>query len=134
MFDPSLKSTISGDGYSLLVKKQETPAVFDPTANRLPPIKESIDESGSITAPLTGHPRTPTTTRASLHSQVAHLNKYLNDSGQPTRFRVAPNSADKMIQEINPATGEVIGEYSVDAFPALAKSVGLVGSQVDGHA
>ena len=47
-----------------------------------------------------------------LQAQVALLNKYLNDSGKPDQFRVTPRSDDKLIQEINPATGEVIAEYS----------------------
>ena len=63
-----------------------------------------------------------------LQAQVALLNKYLNDSGTPDQFRVAPSSDDKLIQEINPANGEVIAEYSarssprwraVSGFPAL---------------
>jgi hypothetical protein len=66
--------------------------------------------------------------------QVVLLNKYLNDSGQPNRYRVAPNSEEQFIQEINPATGEVIGEYSVSTFPTLAKSLGLVGSLINSRA
>ena len=52
---------------------------------------------------------------------MALLNKYLNDSGRPAQFRVDPNSDSKLIQEINPATGEVIGEYPAISFPALAR-------------
>jgi hypothetical protein len=68
-----------------------------------------------------------------LH-QVVLLNKYLNDSGKPNRYRVAPNSEEQFIQEINPATGEVIGEYSVSTFPTLAKSLGIVGSLINRRA
>ncbi len=46
---------------------------------------------------------------ANLQAQVQLLNKYLNDSGKPDQFRVAPDSDDKLIQQINPANGEVIG-------------------------
>ena len=62
-----------------------------------------------------------------VQAQVAILNKFLNDSGKPEQFRVDPASDNKLIQEINPANGEVIGEFSAAEFPALAKSVGISG-------
>jgi hypothetical protein len=62
---------------------------------------------------------------------VTQLNKYLNDSGRPDQFRVAPSSGDALIQQINPATGAVVGEYSASEFPALARSVGALGTLVD---
>jgi hypothetical protein len=62
---------------------------------------------------------------------VAQLNKYLNDSGRPDEFRVDPASSDKLIQQINPANGVVLGEFSVDEFPALARSVGASGLLID---
>ena len=70
----------------------------------------------------------------SLTMSPALLNKYLNDSGKPDQFRVDPTSDDKLIQEINPATGEIIGEYPADEFAALARSVGISGAIVDSHA
>jgi hypothetical protein len=39
-----------------------------------------------------------------------------------------------LIQQINPANGEVIGEFSVSEFPALARSVGASGLMVDSRA
>jgi len=72
--------------------------------------------------------------KTDLPTQVRLLNKYLNDSGKPNQFRVAPDSDDKIIQEINPANGEVIGEYPAAEFAALAKSVGISGVLVDRHA
>jgi hypothetical protein len=69
-----------------------------------------------------------------LHTQVALLNKYLNDSGRPDQFRVDPTSDNKVIQELNPANGEVIAEYSATEFAALARSLGISGVLVDGHA
>ena len=70
----------------------------------------------------------------SVRAQVALLNKYLNDSGKPDQFRVAPDSDDKLIQQINPANGDVIGEFPVSEFAALARSVGISGVLVDQHA
>ena len=66
--------------------------------------------------------------------QAAFLNKFLNDSGRPAQFRADPNSGNKVIQEINPANGEVIAEYSATEFAALARSVGISGAIVDDHA
>jgi hypothetical protein len=62
---------------------------------------------------------------------VDQLNKYLNDSGRPDQFRVAPNSGGKLIQQVNPANGAVIGEFSASEFPALARSIGASGLLVD---
>jgi hypothetical protein len=70
----------------------------------------------------------------SVEALVALLNKHFNDSGQPNQFRVDPNSDSKLIQQINPASGEVVGEFLVSEFPALARSVGISGVLVDSHA
>jgi hypothetical protein len=67
-----------------------------------------------------------------VQAQVAFLNKYLNDSGRPDQFRADPNTAT-LIQELNPATGEVIAEYSALSFPELAKSVGISSALIDEH-
>jgi hypothetical protein len=69
-----------------------------------------------------------------LQAQVALLNKYLNDSGRPDQFRVAPNSDSTLIQEINPASGVVIAEYPAVTFPALARSLGISSALIDEHA
>jgi hypothetical protein len=71
---------------------------------------------------------------ADIQTQVNLLNKYLNDSGRPDQFRVDPSSDGKLIQQINPASGAVIGEFSADEFPALARSVGVSGAIVDNRA
>jgi len=69
-----------------------------------------------------------------IEALVAQLNKHFNDSGRPNQFRVDPNSDNKLIQQINPASGEVVGEFLVSEFPALARSVGVTGVLVDSHA
>ena len=69
-----------------------------------------------------------------VQAQVAFLNKFLNDSGKPDQFRVAPDSNSALIQEINPANGAVIADYPVIAFPALAKSLGISSALIDEHA
>jgi uncharacterized FlaG/YvyC family protein len=70
----------------------------------------------------------------SIQALVAQLNKHLNDSGRPDQFRVDPNSGGKLIQQVNPATGEVVGEFLISEFPALARSVGASGALVDSRA
>jgi outer membrane biosynthesis protein TonB len=73
-------------------------------------------------------------TVASLAAQVTLLNKYLNDSGRPDQYRVAPDSDSTLIQEVNPATGAVIAEYPAISFPALARSLGISSALIDAHA
>ena len=75
-----------------------------------------------------------TTNKTTLQSLVVQLNKYLNDSGRPSQYRVEPGSGDSVIQEVNPANGAVIGEYSVSEFPALARGLGISGVLVNSHA
>jgi hypothetical protein len=65
---------------------------------------------------------------------VAALNKYLNDTGRPDQFRIVSGSGGKVIQQVNPANGEVIGQFSVTEFPALAQSVVGGSAQVDSTA
>jgi hypothetical protein len=64
-------------------------------------------------------------------SLVNLLNSHLNDSGRPDQFRVDPASAGKLIQQINPSNGDVVGEFSIDEFPALARSIGASGLIID---
>jgi hypothetical protein len=82
--------------------------------------------SAGATAPKPAAPRA-----ADPQTLVDQLNKYLNDSGRPDEFRVDPASSDKLIQQINPANGAVLGEFSVDEFPALARSIGASGLLID---
>jgi uncharacterized FlaG/YvyC family protein len=75
----------------------------------------------------------PKAQKADLASQVATVNKYLNDTGRAAQFRASSN--EKMIEEVNPATGEVVAQYSAQVFEALARSVGITGEAVvDEHA
>jgi uncharacterized FlaG/YvyC family protein len=65
---------------------------------------------------------------------VAQLNKRLNDSGQPAQFRLDASSGRNVIQEINPATGEVVGEYPESEFPILAQGLSVSGLLVNTRA
>jgi hypothetical protein len=116
-------------------KKTSTATITQRNIGRpLPVGGQSVGNPLPTTAPTSSPLEKPTASNSFLQSQVPLMNKQLNDSGQPNRFRMDPNSGDKLIQEFNPATGEVIGEYSVSMFPGLAKSLGLVGSLVNSRA
>jgi hypothetical protein len=119
------------------VNENQTPTAAGTQRNigrPLPVGGQSVGKPPPISTPTSSPLERPTENNPSLQSQVPFLNKHLNDSGEPNRFRMDPNSGDTSIQEINPATGEVVGEYSVSAFPALAKSLGLMGSLVNSRA
>jgi biotin operon repressor len=47
---------------------------------------------------------------------------------------VDPNSDAMLIQEVNPANGAVIAEYSAVSFPELAKSLGISSAVIDEYA
>jgi hypothetical protein len=112
-----------------------------PGGNSPPPIVDNrisfSTETGASPGQAAGVAPNPpvrpatTTSQAALPALVAQLNKYLNDSGRPNQFRVDPASRGKTIQEINPASGEVIGDFSVSEFPELARSLGISGVLVD---
>jgi hypothetical protein len=92
-----------------------------------------LPQSGNSATEAAAH-RTPPAAKPDLQAQVALLNKYVNESGRPDQFRVAPQADANLIQEINPATGAVIAEYSAAEFPALARSLGISGGLIDSHA
>jgi hypothetical protein len=94
----------------------------------------SVPAANSVTDAVSTASKAPATGTANAQSLVTQLNKYLNDSGRPDQYRVDPSSNDKLIQQINPATGAVLGEFLVSEFPALARSVGASGLLVDSHA
>jgi hypothetical protein len=104
-----------------------------PTTIKVPQSGNPLPPSGNAAAQPP--PKHPVPVRSSdAQAQVTILNKYLNDSGKPAQFRVDPTSGNKLIQEVNPANGEVIAEYSATEFAALARSVGISGAIVDDHA
>ena len=108
------------------------PAVSPVQGSQAPTI--GIQRGGNV-LPRSGKAATaPVAADAQLQAQVALLNKYLNDSGRPDQFRVDPASNGKLIQQINPATGVVVGELPAYEFEALARSVGISGLIVNRHA
>jgi hypothetical protein len=108
------------------------------------PTKVTSESSSGKSLPSGGHAAAASAASAAksaggsrtndVQAQVAFLNKFLNDSGKPNQFRVAPDSNSALIQEINPANGAVIADYPVIAFPALAKSLGISSALIDERA
>jgi hypothetical protein len=102
----------------------------------------TASQSSRAVAPAAGSAKYPSTSTNSSPPKAApasssdpqalveQINKYLNNSGRADQFRVDPAS-DKYIQQVNPASGAVIAEYSVAEFPALARSIGAAGLLVD---
>lgn len=103
----------------------QTPSVTPPPAGK--PLPSSGNSSPGAAAQAAAQARNA----QDVAAQVALLNKFLNDSGRPDQFRVAPNSDAKLIQEINPANGKVIAEYPSITFPELARSLGISGAVID---
>lgn len=91
----------------------------------------AIAATGTGPATATVVTKTPVPPATDPQVLVQNLNKFLNDSGRPDQFRLDPASGGKLIQQINPSSGAVIGEFSVTEFPALARSVGVAGLLVD---
>jgi hypothetical protein len=87
-------------------------------------------KAGAAAVASTSHDR-PVPQSNDPQPLIDQLNKHLNDSGRPDQFRLDPNSGGKIIQQVNPATGAVIGEFLVSEFPALARGVGASGLLVD---
>jgi hypothetical protein len=103
------------------------------------PIPAAPYTSGKSLPPGGNHPAPPadirtSTSHVALPTLIAQLNKYLNDSGRPNQFRIDPASRGRTIQEINPANGDVVGQFSVSQFPELARSLGVSGALFDGLA
>jgi uncharacterized FlaG/YvyC family protein len=107
------------------------------SGNSLPPSGRPASSPAAASAAGAGEASAATVTKATVQnsadtqSLVNQLNKYLNDSGRPDQFRVDPASGGKLIQQVNPETGAVVGEFSATEFPALARSVGVSGLLVD---
>jgi hypothetical protein len=116
---------MASDGQSVKI-----PAVSLVHGSQAPTV--AVQRSGNV-LPRSGGSAAPPAA-ATPREQVQLLNKSLNDSGKPDQFRIAPDSDDKTIQQVNPANGEVVAEFPASEFAALARSVGISGVVIDKHA
>jgi len=123
--NPPVTRLVQGSQASVPVKVQKA------TGKPLPAGGRELPAAGRAKAI---DPAEAARSAADLRALIAHLNKHFNDSGQPIQFRVDPTAGSKVIQEINPASGEVVGEYSAAEFPALARGLGVSGLVVDRRA
>ena len=111
-----------------------------PTAARVQEVSGNVLPPSGNAAPSNAAPsnavssKTPSAGTVDAQTLVTQLNKALNESGRPDQYRVDPSSGDRMIQQINPASGAVVGEFLASEFPALARSVGISGLLFDSHA
>jgi uncharacterized FlaG/YvyC family protein len=98
----------------------------------------TVQESSGKSLPVNRHAAAAAAVRAKsapdLDALVAQLNKYFRESGRPNQFRLDASVGHTMIQEVNPDSGAVIGEYSAAQFPALLRSLGVPGLLIDSHA
>ena len=90
----------------------------------------SVQAAASAQAAATNVNKAPVQNTGDPQSLVQQLNKYLNDSGRPDQFRLDPSNGN-LIQQVNPSSGAVVGEFSAAEFPALARSVGVSGLLID---
>jgi uncharacterized FlaG/YvyC family protein len=97
------------------------------SGNSLPAGGASAALAATQTAP-------PAKSSEELDKLLAQLNKHLHDSGRPTQFRLDSSSGRNLIQEINPDSGEVVGEIPANEFKALAQGLGFSGLLLDTRA
>ncbi len=95
---------------------------------------KSLPANGHATAAAAAAPAVHPKSAPDLNALLAQLNKYFRESGRPNQFRLDSSSGGKRIQEINPDTGEVVGQYSAAEFPLLFRSLGVPGVLIDSHA
>jgi hypothetical protein len=126
---------MASDGSPVLIPAISLHGGQAPTTVNTPrPSGKSLPPAGNQAALTASSAKAGATNRTSdLQAQVALLNKYLNDSGRPDQYRVAPDSDSTLIQEVNPASGVVVAEYPAITFPALAKSLGISNALIDEH-
>ena len=106
------------------------------TAEASPRTSDTAQAAASVLAAVSAQAAATNVNKAPVQntrdpqSLVQQLNKYLNDSGRPDQFRLDPSNGN-LIQQVNPSSGAVVGEFSAAEFPALARSVGGSGLLID---
>jgi hypothetical protein len=112
-------------------QSQVSVAAVPPPGGKLSPPAGGYLPAEATQAAETAPPPVRADAVRSLEAVVANVNKAFNDSGKPTQFRVDPSSGNKVIQQINPATGKVVAQFEASEFPALASGLGVPGLFVD---
>ncbi|MEA3106614.1 MAG: FlaG protein [Gammaproteobacteria bacterium] len=130
--NPPVTRLVQGSQASIPVTNSRASGKSLPANGQVLPAKAAAPAAAA--AAKAADPAVPDTSAADLQALLARLNKHFNDSGRPIQFRVDSTSGSRVIQEINPATGKVVGEYSAAEFPALARGLGVSGLVVDSRA
>ena len=92
---------------------------------------KSLPAGGQGSAAPAGHVVPPANVEKhepDLSALTAQLNKYAHESGRPNQYRVDASSGRQLIQEVNPDSGDVIGEYPASEFAALVRGLGISGA------
>jgi hypothetical protein len=121
-----------------LVPGSQAPIAVPPASGRsVPPSGKNVPQAAAASGASSekagrdsGAAQPAPPPRTDSQALVELLNKNLNDSGQPDQFRVDPTS-NELIQQINPANGAVVAQFSIEEFPALARSIGASRGIID---
>ena len=118
----------SGNGTSpAAIPASNISASAPQSSNSAPP---ASNPAGSSPGAASASSKASVSASTPAQGLAEQLNKVLNNSGRADQFRVDPAS-QKYIQQVNPASGAVIAEYSIEEFPALARSIGASGLLLD---
>jgi len=102
-------------------RAQTSSSVQSPSGKTLPRSGKTAPAEADAQA---GKPTANESKKPDVAALLAQLNSRFNTSGQPDQFRLNIDSGHTVIQQINPTSGEVIGEFPESEFPALARGLG----------
>jgi len=109
---------------------QASGPIQNPSGKTLPQNGKTAPARAGRQAAQIGTPST-NASKPDWAALLAQLNRRINTSGQPDQFRLNTDSGHAVIQQINPASGEVVSEYLESEFPALAEGLGNPGRLVN---
>jgi uncharacterized FlaG/YvyC family protein len=104
---------------------QTSSPVQNPSGKTLPRSGKTAPAEADAQA---GRPTANESKKPDAAALLAQLNSRFNTSGQPDQFKLNIDSGHTVIQQINPVSGEVIGEFPESEFPALAQGLGGPGA------
>src|SRR5882757_9998990 len=110
---------------------QTSGPIQHPSGKTLPPNGKTAPAAAGRQAAQRAPPSTNASKTPDWAALLAQLNRHINTSGQPDQFRLNTDSGHKVIQQINPESGEVVAEYLESEFPALAEGLGGTGRLVN---
>ena len=104
-------------------RAQTSSPVQVPSGKTLPPSGKTAPAEAEAHAAQAGKPAANESKKPDVAALLAQLNSRFNTSGQADQFRLNIDSGHTVIQQINPTSGEVIGEFPESEFPALAQGL-----------